>query len=257
MQFEVAMVQLIEHPEYNSTLILRSEIISDTVFPINEGLPQVEGVPVLVGYQATRNIHRKLLPRRPGRDPSIEQNCTFYVQCEERTTMVGEGASNLDRDGDGPERHALCVVLAPILKPGEPMPFYHPTVSHLAFRYIPTNTQDQTRPPQLRIETIPSPSTPTKPPPTDPSSRLYRTCLALLETVHRYGYGTLTNYRKRVHHDCIVPREEYQDLYLVMREKYKYLVSEWKETTDPAKHVFEVGEYCLWYEYVCLLRLLN
>ena len=125
------------------------------------------------------------------------------------------------------------------------MPFYHPTVSHIAFRYIRgvlssgnSETFDQAR---LRIEVIPLPSTTSTPPPTDPNSRLYRTCLALLETVHRYGYGALTNYRKRVHHDCVVPREEYQDLYLVMRERHKHLVNEWKETTDPAKHVFEVS----------------
>jgi len=64
--------------------------------------------------------------------------------------------------------------------------------------------------------------------------------LALLETLHRYGWGAMTHYQKRVKHDCVIPRETYQDLYLVMRERYKYLVSGWKESTDPLKHVFEV-----------------
>ena len=87
----------------------------------------------------------------------------------------------------------------------------------------------------LQIEVIPLPGTPT-----DPNSRLYRTCLALLETLHRYGWGAMTNYKKRVIHDCLVPRETYQDLYLIMRERHKYLVDTWKEVTDPLKHVFEV-----------------
>jgi tRNASer (uridine44-2'-O)-methyltransferase len=87
----------------------------------------------------------------------------------------------------------------------------------------------------LQIEVIPLPGTPT-----DPNSRLYRTCLALLETLHRYGWGAMTNYKKRVIHDCLVPREIYQDLYLIMRERHKYLVDTWKEVTDPLKHVFEV-----------------
>lgn len=38
----------------------------------------------------------------------------------------------------------------------------------------------------------------------------------------------------------MVSRETYQDLYLVMRERHKHLVGEWKEVTDPLKHVFEV-----------------
>ena len=50
----------------------------------------------------------------------------------------------------------------------------------------------------------------------------------------------MTNYKKRVLHDCLVPREVYQDLYLIMRERHKHLVDTWQEVTDPLKHVFEV-----------------
>ena len=50
----------------------------------------------------------------------------------------------------------------------------------------------------------------------------------------------MTNYKKRVQHDCLFSREAYQDLYLVMRERHKGLVDTWQEVTDPLKHVFEV-----------------
>lgn len=90
----------------------------------------------------------------------------------------------------------------------------------------------------LRIEALPLAGTPL-----DFSSRLHRTCLALLETLHRYGWGAQTQYKKRVTHDCLVSRETYQDLYLVMRERHKHLVGEWKEVTDPLKHVFEVWPF--------------
>jgi len=53
----------------------------------------------------------------------------------------------------------------------------------------------------------------------------------------------MTNYKKRVIHDCLVPREIYQDLYLIMRERHKHLVDTWKEVTDPLKHVFEVNTF--------------
>jgi tRNASer (uridine44-2'-O)-methyltransferase len=236
LQLEIAMLQLINHPEYNSTLILRSETVRDS--SIAEEVPV--GVPEIVGFRSVRNIRRKLLARRPGRDPPIEQNCTLYIRCS-KDSHCGDD----ERAGRGEEdaERISCVILSPILKPGEAMPFYHPTVTHLAFRYIASDASGDNA--RLRIEVVPLPSTPSAPPPTDPNSRLYRTCLALLETVHRYGYGALTNYQKRVHHDCIVPREEYQDLYLVMRERHKHLVSEWKETTDPSKHVFEARIICV------------
>jgi len=44
--------------------------------------------------------------------------------------------------------------------------------------------------------------------------------------------GAMTNYKKQVLHDCLVPREKYQALYLVMRERHKHLVDTWKEVTD-------------------------
>ncbi|KAI0721287.1 hypothetical protein C8T65DRAFT_631227 [Cerioporus squamosus] len=202
--FDSAVSQLIHHPEYNSTLILRSETVSDSSSEFPPSIPQLDGL------RPVRNIHRKLLPRRPGRDAGLEQNCTLYA------SEIG--------DDDCP----TTLVLTPIVEPGASLPYYHPTVHHLAFRYIPAEI------PVLRIEIVPLPGTPT-----DLNSRMYRTCLALLDTLHRYGWGALTNYKKRVHHDCIIPREEYQDLYLVMRERHKHLVNEWQEVTDPLKHVFE------------------
>ena len=179
--------------------------------------------PQLDGLRSLRNIRRRLLPRRPGRDSLIDQDCTFY-------TDTNTSHDNEDTDS------ASCLVLTPLLSPGSAMPFYHPAVFHLAFRYLPSPnlSEDNSR---IRIEVVPQPDAPD---PKDINSRLYRTCIALLETVHRYGWGFTTNYQKQVFHDLVVSREEYQDLYLILREKYKHLVDQWHENTDPLKHVFEV-----------------
>ncbi|TFK33395.1 DUF1613 domain-containing protein [Crucibulum laeve] len=202
--FEIALSQLIHHPEYNSTLILRSDVIAE----ITSHFP--EKVPTLEGFQPVRCIHRKLQARRPGRDASLEQYCTLYSPTDSELQVP------------------TVLVLTPIVPPGSTLPYYHPAISHLAFRYLSSS------PPTLLIEALPLPNTPT-----DPNSRLYRTCLALLETLHRYGWGAMTNYKKRVQHDCLVPRDAYQDLYLLMRERHKGLVDTWQEVTDPLKHVFE------------------
>lgn len=200
----MALLQLIHHPEYNSTLILRSETIQET------GSDFPASVPELLGSIALKNIHRKLLPRRPGRDLGLEQHCTLY----------GTHAA---------DKVISTVVLTPILNPEVSLPYYHPAVFHIAFRYISAGD------PRLQIEVVSFPETPL-----DLNSRLYRTCLALLETVHRYGWGACHDYKKRVHHDVLVGREVYQDLYQIMRARYKHLVDTWHESTDPLKHVFEV-----------------
>ena len=204
LQFEAAACQLIQHPEYNSTLILRSEHIRewDSDFP--------DSIPQFASLKPVRCIRRKLLARRPERDASVEQLCSFYVSEDSSTPSV--------------------VVLTAIVEPGNCLPYYHPTVHHLALRYI-----SSAETPTIRIEVQPLDGTPI-----GPDSRLYRTSLALLDTLHRYGWGAMTNYKKRVIHDVLVPRESYQDLYLIMRERHKHLINTWQEVTDPLKHVFEV-----------------
>lgn len=214
LQFELAVSQLIHHPEYNSTLILRSETVSESTADFPSCLPSLRG------FRCFRNIQRKLLPRRPGRDTALEQHCTLY-------------STSSEHDPDSPPS---VLVLTPILGDGVQLPYYHPTVYHLALRYIIAET------PLLQIEVVPYPSTPT-----DLNSRLYRTCLALLDALHRYGWGALTSYKKRVMHDCLISREEYQDLYLIMRERHKHLVDQWQEVTDPLKHVFEVISLCIYF----------
>ncbi|KAL4258706.1 tRNA (uracil-O(2)-)-methyltransferase [Pleurotus pulmonarius] len=204
--FQNSISQMVHHPEYNSTLILRSETVSEVTTDFHARIP------VLDGYVAVHSTRRRLLPRRPTRDGELEQHCTLYTE--------------FPLDDTHPPS---VVVLTPILEEGSTeLPYYHPRVAHIAFRYI--SSEEST----LRIEVLPLPDTPT-----DVNSRLYRTCLALLDTVHRYGWGAMVNYQKRVIHDNLVPRELYQDLYLKMRERHKHLVETWKEVTDPLKHVFE------------------
>jgi tRNASer (uridine44-2'-O)-methyltransferase len=208
-------------------LILRSETVADIIIPSavadSDDLPS-SSIPKLEGLRPCRCVHRKLLPRRPGRDEGLEQFCTLF---REISTLA-------DHDADIP----TALILTPLIAPGNPLPYYHPAVSHLAFRYIPS------QPPTLQIDAVLLPGTPT-----DLNSRLYRTCLSLLDTLHRYGWGAMTNYKKRVIHDCLVPREAYQDLYLVMRERHKHLVEQWQEITDPLKHVYEVGNSAQWIVY--------
>ena len=181
-------------------------------------------VPRLRGASVLKSTLRRLLPRRPGRDGSIDQHCTMYAI-------------------DG-HREASVLILTPLPDQTGSLPYYHPQVSHIVFHYLLSSASDPhggvnaNEGARLQVEVVPFPDVPL-----DPNSRIYRTCLALLETLNRYGWGAMTSYKKRVNHDCIIPREEYQDLYLIMRERHKHLVGTWKESTDPLKHVFEVRAF--------------
>ncbi|KAJ3088754.1 tRNA methyltransferase 44 [Quaeritorhiza haematococci] len=68
----------------------------------------------------------------------------------------------------------------------------------------------------------------------------------LLRTLHKHGLGTSTGYKKRVHHDVLVPKVPFQDTYAVLKEKYRGWVETWKEETDPHKHVFEDVAIAAW-----------
>lgn len=93
---------------------------------------------------------------------------------------------------------------------------------------------------------------------------------ALLEKFHRFMRGNARSeggkYEKRVHHDQLVPRNDFQDLYAKNKLKFKHWVEKWQEedpsqsrhgrkkalmSTDPQKHVFEdvaIATFlqCLW-----------
>ena len=185
---------------------------------ILEDLPDPEDiVPIFEGYQCTRSIRRKLMPRRPS-DGTLLQDCYFYESFD--------------------LNDALLIMLPHLsTRTEEAVPFYHPQVAGLAFRYF-----DQARfqddhelgPGLLQLDhlALEAPDIRSIPPgqaywPGD--SRTYRTALQLLSLITRHGKSRLveTSYVKRVHHDRIVPKVMFQDLYSVLKEKYVWILKEW------------------------------
>jgi tRNASer (uridine44-2'-O)-methyltransferase len=173
------------------------------------------------GFHRTRNIRRKILPRRPTRDAPLVQDCSFYRSGAE------------DR---GDEQGIL--VMVPHSDRAEDVPYYHPVLRKLAFRYGSAIPSTETKEPDTTESSTvtPTPDSPevrgtisisilpfaeesdtqlaayaegskssTKSEQSLSSdvlpNRTYRTCLHLLETLHKHGWGRLTGYQKRVVHD--------------------------------------------------------
>lgn len=227
-QFFDTLAELCLHPERNSTNILRADVISD------EGPSNVEETQEdqskhckytftpPAGYRRTRSIRRRILPRRPTRDAPLEQDCTFYRS-----------------DSDPPAEERGLLVMVPHADTKEDVPYYHPVLRKLAFRYIATpphaaasttSAEPESSLPldeqleirgTISISILPfakelEPMTSTVPSAQLVSSdvlpnRTYRTCLHLLETLHKHGWGRMTGYQKRVVHD--VRRDRWSHAY--------------------------------------------
>lgn len=224
------MSRSILHPERNSTLILRAEIVSETSL-LASPPPLPPGSQAIDGYLAYRQVHRRLLPRQPKRDSPLSQLCSFYRSYPD-PDQASSSSSPPDQGQSG------IVDYRCLVEDASQVPFYHPAVQAVRFTYTPSPLNPSIFPP-----TSSSSTPPFSPPsggtlqigfelfPSDegtiftPSSKLYRTALRLLETLFKHGSGILNGYVKRVEHDVVVKRDSFQDLYLELKDKFRDLDS--------------------------------
>ncbi|BGP23846.1 tRNA(M-2-U44)-methyltransferase [Rhodotorula toruloides] len=235
--FQEGLLELVLQPEQSSSTILRADVQTDEERP-GERLFELDG------FSCTRRIRRRILPNRPQFDWAMEQECLFY----ERTTADSEG----DREG--------LLLLLPDFEQlkteqfDERLPYYHPQAYTLAFRFLPPQGNSAL----LRIDLIPLPSQAATGP-LPPNDRLFRTCLALVNFAAKLCAGKADGWTKRVHHDVLVGKEEVQDLYQQLKDKYKtdmksqsprltfrWMLHSWRESTDATKHVFEDVAIAAW-----------
>ncbi|PIB01702.1 tRNA (uracil-O(2)-)-methyltransferase [Cercospora beticola] len=250
--FNTVMLNLIKNPNITSSHLFRADIFYDSETdhsfnpddasdPYRDGLVahmKKELQPIRANwpeFRLERTIVRQLIPRNPQLDKPIVQTCHIFEQSR--------------IEGEQTEYRQLVLYIPHVLKL-EDMPFYHPTVSQLAFLHTwksslksPASKKDPTVSEHLNGNAEPpgtltllyrlfSDETLT--------TKLSRTALKLLQTIHKHGQGQLAGYEKRVHHDQIIPQKRYQDTYTRLKAKYgRHLSEKWVEVTDPGKHVFE------------------
>jgi tRNASer (uridine44-2'-O)-methyltransferase len=206
--------ELCLHPERNSSSILRAEILYDSSTAVGSSTQACQGptfAPSSDRLHHKRKIRRKLLPKKPSIDKSLEQDYLFFTS-----------SSTLNESQNGSPDEGL-VVLLPDVEREEDVPFYHPAIRKLAFRYRTNpaydSSQDKDTIPQAHISiaalpfnqhvkpenivqqgiassgTVQDTADKILPP------RTFRTCMHLLETLYKHGWGTERGYEKRVIHD--------------------------------------------------------
>ncbi|SHO78973.1 Similar to S.cerevisiae protein TRM44 (tRNA(Ser) Um(44) 2'-O-methyltransferase) [Malassezia sympodialis ATCC 42132] len=228
--WHATMLAWIFHPERNSSSIRRGEIWQEKSWDVH----MEEGM--TLRYQCVR----RLLPRRVHIDRGMLQECTIQHDGSGRGSVVYTTLRVSDQAHESPDPGVLDKPYNANDWPKQnEVPFYHPDVRAVAFRYQPQAQSDADGAPQglVRVDFVLFPSDGTR---VLPTSRLGRTAMSLLRLMHQHSVGHASSYVKRVHHDILVPRDAYQDLYLHLRSKYAGPVIEaWPEVTDPKKHVFE------------------
>lgn len=246
--FRQAMANLIRQPNINSTVIMRADILKENnnigledqleyvssdinkfpEFPsslseedeiLHRDLTDLQLRTIClqnskIELNPRSEIIRRIIPRNPYKDHIINQTCLIY-------------GSDKDENQDNA---AALVVYIPHIKAAEETPFYLPPVYGVGILYYKS---------ELSIQYIPFPnSEPLQS--LKPTDRSIRIALRLIQTSAKHSHGAKTGYEKRVYHDLVVPKIEFQNRYISLKKKYSSkLVNLWVESTDPKKHVFE------------------
>lgn len=214
--YQRVMLNLIRHPEISSTYLFRAEIFYDSFTDPEDKFvkhikPEYRPLSCPVpGYQLQQTIVRRMIPRNPQRDDPLVQTCHIYTTKDDPTKNL--------------------VIYLPHAPSPSAIPFYHPTLSAVAFLHTwqPSSSLGTLSIHYRLFSTHPL------------DNRLSRTALSLLTLINKHSLGQKAGYTKRVHHDQIIPQARFQDTYTRLKTTYaKTLIDNWVEQTPPGKHVFE------------------
>ncbi|SCU95399.1 LANO_0E10242g1_1 [Lachancea nothofagi CBS 11611] len=233
--FELAMLNVVRHPNINSTVILRADMLKEWEYDVETGkeisfereehhVADPESQVVNVDDLEVRNIEisadlnlsvkvamvRRIIPRNPYKDAIINQTCLVLNSATTPETSLIVYTPHFDQKIECPFYIPHVKAVAILLHEG-----------HLSVHYVPFAEQDVV---ELK----------------DEGERVVRTARRLLQTAHKHSTGVKLGYEKKVAHDVVVDKVLFQDRYIALKKKHsRFLVDNWAESTDPKKHVFE------------------
>lgn len=206
--FFSVMDQWCKDPQNVTPPILRAEILNEDKTKIEK-----ENSTII------KQIKRKIVPRQD-RDPIINQNIQFIKNDSGECRVIHSPDFN------------------DIVKEPKDLPFFFPQLKYFSYNFIPTpvnsNSEDKNEYPKISLEIVPFEKD------YEITDRIKYIFTRLLRELFKHCRGTMNGYKKRVYHDVLVPKIDYQDTYKIIKNKYGNLwVKQWPEDTDPKKHVYE------------------
>ncbi|KAH0558432.1 hypothetical protein GP486_004911 [Trichoglossum hirsutum] len=216
------MINLIKNPNINSNRLFRADILHDSLGELAKPDRDASTHPrrmEIPGFSCSRTIVRLLIPRNPQLDRALVQTCLISQSCSQSSEK-------------------MLVVYLPHVGSAEEVPFYHPAVDGIAFLHTWDFAKAEAGKISIHFRLFRGPEAGSAQNGIDPA--LKRVAFHLLSTVHKHGKGLSAGYKKRVHHDRIIPQQRLQDTYSRLKMDHaKRLIEKWVEQTDPTKHVFE------------------
>lgn len=178
----------------------------------------------IAGFELSRTVVRRLIPRNPNLDRPLEQTCHFF-----HTRKKG-----LEDTEDA--KNSLLVVYLPHVATKEDLPWYHPLLQSWALLYDYTAGKGRL---SLHFLLYPDGE--------EISNRLERTLHALINTQLRLARGSsqspsskLPEGSAKPSKDNVIPQHLVQNTYLRLKLAHASdLHGKWVEDTDPSKHIFE------------------
>ncbi|KAL9542358.1 hypothetical protein PS6_009838 [Mucor atramentarius] len=161
---------------------------------------------------------RELIPKRKSKDANLAEKVEYFENDKEARVIYEPLESKL--------------------------PFYYPKVGKIKTWSISDDEEQGT----LRLEIIPFDTL--QPSVTDP--KMQYALKTILHKLFKWCIQQRLGYKKKAHHDVLVPKDTYQSMYQYIKAKYgPHLVANWTEKTDPKKFVYEdlaIASYllCIW-----------
>lgn len=267
--FDSVTQHLICNPNLNSTHLFRADILFDSsgelktpaekeqefeiestsqsrcldegdVRDLRDTSPQT-----ITGFDHKRTVVRRLIPRKPQLDKTIDQVCHFY-EGDQKPNLHPD--SDFENGEDEDHRSEIRLLIqTPRVSGLQDIPWYHPPLQALAFLY--EFRRDTVSDPgagqgSLSIHFLPFSNQISETMP----ERLHRTLLSLLSTYTRLARitpepdaasGTI-RICSSFPRDTLIPQHILQNTYTRLKSKYAVdLIAKWVEKTEPSKHVFE------------------
>ncbi|KAF3905179.1 hypothetical protein AA313_de0205688 [Arthrobotrys entomopaga] len=202
-QYESIFVKVILQPEYLSPIVARADVVSDhqsadiVYSDVDTGF-----IGGFLGFQISRRLIVKNIPRNPKKDFAVEESIWVF-----------------ERVADDSHETLLIVVVPHISSATTEWPFYLPDTRAIAievsksilfiYRLIQTTNSPSLGPnKEHRINSVDR----------QEEDRTQRMLKKLLEVLKKRLRSP--DYVKRVHHDTIVPREKYQNVYQKLKAKH-------------------------------------
>ena len=139
--------ELTLHPERNSTLILRADPLPPrTVTSDDELTRRLQGLS-LEGMELVEEIRVRLMPRMVKRDGRLDETVQFYRSRGRKRRRSSLTKEQVHEAQLGPEEEAeedkgeeALVVMTPEVKDVADIPYFHPPVKQLAYRWTSSAT---------------------------------------------------------------------------------------------------------------------